>query len=225
MYLKKLSAILATAIFSLTLIIPVKAASLSDNEQAIISALSQNSYSAGYTTQVTNYFLQDGVDVSASAANSVIANINNAISIANGATKVSQLSSSQKESLYSELTAACSTLNLKVTIDKNSDTIIITDSSGNTIAAANYSNDSLISSNINNYYTTNNYNNVSENSGNTTNNYTTSGTNTTSGTSQSGVIKQTGIDLTITYGVILVLAIVLAVCSYFTFKKDSSERQ
>lgn len=225
MYLKKLSAILATAIFSLSLIIPVKAASLSDNEQAIISALSQNSYSAGYTTQLTNYFLQDGVNVSESEANSVIANINNAISIANGATKVSQLTSSQKESLYSELTAACSTLNLKVTIDKNSDTIIITDSSGNTIAAANYSNDSLISSNVNNYYTTNNYNNVSENSGNTTNNYTTSGTNTTSGTSQSGVIKQTGIDLTITYGVILVLAIVLAVCSYFTFKKDSSERQ
>ncbi len=227
MFLKKLGAILATAIFSLSLIISVKAASLTADEQAIISALANNSISAGYTTQVTNYFLRDDVDVSSSDATTVINYINNAVSVAGSATKVSELTSAQKSALLDDLTAACSVLGLSVSVDSTSDIIVITDSSGNTVAVADYSDGTLATTNVNNYYTTNNYNNSSDNSGNTTNNYTTTGSSSSSSgsTSQSGVIKQTGIDLTITYSVIFVLVIVLAGCSYFTFKKDPTERQ
>ena len=232
MYLKKIGGAILTAILSFEMFTCCLGASLNANEQNIINALSNNSISANYTTQVSNYFLRDDVDVDASTANQIISNINDAVATANNATEVSSLSSTQKQRLLDDLTNSCNLLGLNVTVNASTDTIIITDKQGNTVAVADYTSGSLTNYTINNYNTTNNYNNTSNSTTNTTNTTNNQGSSSKdagysagANSNQAGVVKQTGNNLYITYGIIIGLIAILSVCGYVTFKKDSSERQ
>lgn len=216
MHFKKLAAAAVSSLMILSMSIPVFAADLNSSESSVLSTLSDCKVPAEYINQAKNYFLLDDVDITSDQADIINSHIRTAKEKAGNASSISALTSEQQREVVNEMASAASAIGLGVTYDSSSKTLLVTkdgtivlESVGGTITSGVKNGSSSGSTTINN--TTNN---------NTTNNTT----NNNSGTSN-GVIKQTGTNMYVTYGVVGALVVVLAGCSIIIFKKNSFKKE
>lgn len=125
MKFKKLITVVMSAIMLSTMSITVFAANLSNGEQSIISALKTAKVPAEYVTQAQNYFLLDGVDISDGQAAQINSQIDAARAVAGNASKFSELSASQKNSIVANLAAAGKVIGLTVNFNAAENTLTI----------------------------------------------------------------------------------------------------
>lgn len=219
MRFKKLAALAVSSLMTISMSIPAFAADLNSNESSIISKLQSCNVPVSYITQARNYFLLDDVDITADQAANINAHIQTARSIAGSATTVSQLTADQKRDVVDELASAASSIGLTVAYNSSTDTVIIT--KGKTVILESVGGNivSGVQPDTNNQEININNNNNNNNVNNNTNN------NSGSTTSKDGVIKQTGGNIYLTYGVIGALTAALLACGVVAAKKSSSEKE
>lgn len=222
MRFKKFAAFAVSSIMMVGMCFPVFAADLNSNESSIISTLQSSGVPTQYVTQARNYFLLDDVDITSDQAASINSHIQQAKAYAGDTLQLSNLSATQQSQIAGELSAAGNVIGLGVTYNSSTKTLLVT--KGRTIVfesvAGTITNavEASGGGNTTNNNTTNN---------NTTNNTTNNYYNTTGGstTSSDGVVKKTGTNMYLTYGIVGALAIVLAGCGIVVYKKNSYKKE
>lgn len=222
MRFKKFAAFAVSSIIMVGMCFPVFAADLNSNESSIISTLQSSGVPTQYVTQARNYFLLDDVDITSDQAASINSHIQQAKAYAGDTLQLSNLSATQQSQIAGELSAAGNVIGLGVTYNSSTKTLLVT--KGRTIVfesvAGTITNavEASGGGNTTNNNTTNN---------NTTNNTTNNYYNTTGGstTSSDGVVKKTGTNMYLTYGIVGALAIVLAGCGIVVYKKNSYKKE
>lgn len=122
---KKTLIITVLLAISLSLTAIVSAATVND----ILQSLRDAGVPEVYVLQAESYMADK--TVSATTADAIIVHINNAAAIANGETKLSQLTGEQKSGILVEINAACALLNL--TASYTDKALTVKDSTGNTV--------------------------------------------------------------------------------------------
>jgi hypothetical protein len=150
--MKKILSLITAALTACTLSVGVFAADLSTNEQAIVSYLDGVtiggvSLSDEYIVQAQNYFMQDGVDVTAAQKDALLADLADAVAYCNtndikgiatlttegttiDASALKNLSTDQKAKLLEYSSTAAKDLGLTFTYYPVKKKAVITDASG-----------------------------------------------------------------------------------------------
>lgn len=149
--MKKLSAIIASAIVIAMASVPAFAAGINSAEQKVLDKLSEvnNAYNQGYVTnadellnQAENYF--NTIDMTDAQSTEIIADIDAGVEYmkSQGASSVSELNTAQKQELLGYGQKAASVVDVTVTYDKSTRTASATDKNGNTIVSSKVTTDS-----------------------------------------------------------------------------------
>lgn len=112
------------------------AGTISADEQKILDALKTANIPAQYVTEAQNYLAGDDVEITADQSKVVIAQVEEAKTIAGDATNFKSLSADQKQKIANCMATAGTEIGVKVTYDASSDKITAVDKSGKTIFTA-----------------------------------------------------------------------------------------
>ena len=136
MKLKKLLVCgLATAML-MSMSITAFAASLTADEQSIITTLTNAGVPAQYVTQAQNYLAGNATDVTAAQATAINTQINAAKATAGSVTSLPKLTTDQKNAIAANLSSAGQAIGVTVTYDATANSIKAVDASGATILNA-----------------------------------------------------------------------------------------
>lgn len=149
--MKKLSAILASAVVVAMASMPAFAAGINSSEQAVLDKLSEvnKTYNGGYITnademlnQAENYF--NTIDMTEAQSKEILADINDGVEYikSQNAATVNDLSFEQKQVLFGYGKEAASVVDVTISYDKATKTISATDKNGNTIVSTKVETDS-----------------------------------------------------------------------------------
>ncbi|MDO5382659.1 MAG: hypothetical protein Q4F06_08100 [Eubacteriales bacterium] len=223
MRFKKFAAFAVSSIMMAGMCFPVFAADLNSNESSIISTLQSSGVPAQYVTQARNYFLLDDVDITSDQAASINSHIQQAKAYAGDTLQLSNLSATQQSQIVGELSAAGNVIGLGVTYNSSSKTLLVTNGRNIVFESVAGTITSPVVSSSSGGTTNNSTTNNNTTNNNTTNNYY----NTTNGstTSSDGVVKKTGTNMYLTYGIVGALAIVLAGCGVVVYRKNSYKKE
>ena len=136
MKLKKLLVFGLASVMTLAMSITAFGASLSTDEQSIITALTNAGVPAQYVTQAQNYLASNTTDVSAAQATAINAQITAAKTTAGSATTMAALTTDQKNAIATNLTTAGSQIGVTVKYDAAKASITATDATGATVLSA-----------------------------------------------------------------------------------------
>lgn len=136
MKLKKLLVFGLASIMTLAMSVTAFGASLTTDEQSIITALTNAGVPAQYVTQAQNYLASNTTDVSAAQATAINAQIAAAKATAGSVTTMSALTTEQKNSIATNLTTAGSQIGVTVKYDAAKASITATDATGATVLSA-----------------------------------------------------------------------------------------
>lgn len=138
---KVLSSAMLAAVIVATATVAASAAGINDAEQKILDELNttvtmngvEKSIPAGYINQAENYF--NTVEITDDQANQIIAAIEDAKSYltSTGASKVSELTADQVDTVISKVQAGLSVINLTLQYTKSTGALSIVDASGNVV--------------------------------------------------------------------------------------------
>ncbi len=142
--MKKLSAILASAVVVAMASMPAFAAGINSSEQAVLDKLSEvnKTYNGGYITnademlnQAENYF--NTIDMTEAQSKEILADINDGVEYikSQNAATVNDLSFDQKQVLFGYGKDAASVVDVTISYDKATRTISATDKNGNAIVS------------------------------------------------------------------------------------------
>lgn len=141
--IKKILAVSVSAVMMLAMSVSAFAAgTISASEQAIIDELQAKKVPAEYVSQARNYMEQDGVDFTDAQKTTVIANIDDAATIAKSANiksadDLKKASSTVIDSLMAKVSAAATAVDLKVSLDAKTGVAKVTDKAGKVVATTN----------------------------------------------------------------------------------------
>lgn len=133
---KKLVACAASIATLAAMSITAFAGTISADEQKILDALKTANVPAQYVTEAQNYLAGDDVEITAAQADVVIAQVNEAKTIAGDATDFKSLSADQKQKIANCMATAGAEIGITVTYDASADKITAVDASGKTIFTA-----------------------------------------------------------------------------------------
>ena len=136
MKLKKLLVFGLATVMTLAMSMTAFAASLTSDEQAIITALTNAGVPAQYVTQATTYLAGNTTDVTAAQATVITTQIAEAKATAGSATTFSALTTEQKNAIAADLTSAGAQIGVVVKFDAAANSITATDSTGATVLSA-----------------------------------------------------------------------------------------
>lgn len=138
--IKKILAVSVSAVMMMAMSVSTFAAgTVNDSEAAIIAELEAKKVPAEYISQARNYMEQDGVEFTAEQKATVIANIDDAATIAKEANiksvdDLKKASSTVVDRIMAKVTAAATAVDLKVSLDTKTGVAKVTDKSGKVVA-------------------------------------------------------------------------------------------
>lgn len=141
--IKKIIAVSVSAVMMFAMSVSAFAAgTVDENEQTILDALNANKVPAEYVTQAKNYFEKDDVSVTTDQAKEIVADINDAATIAksNGIKSVEDLANASAatiDSIVAKAQAAAKVVGLTVSYDTKTGVATVKDSAGNVVATSN----------------------------------------------------------------------------------------
>lgn len=141
--LKKMIAVsLTAAMMVATTVTTFAAGTIDSNEAAIIAELEAKNVPAEYVSQAKNYFEQDGIDVTESQAESIIANIDDAAVIAKEAgikstADLAKADTAVFDKIMGKVSSAADVVGLTAAYDAKTGTATIKDGAGKIVATSN----------------------------------------------------------------------------------------
>lgn len=138
---KLLAASLSAMLLLATPVTALAAGTTDENEEEIIAQLQEANVPAEYVNQAKNYFMQDDVTITKEEASAVIANINDASSIAkeagiNSVEDLKKADSAVVEQLMSKASSAATVVDLSVSFDMKTGKSEVRDANGKIVATA-----------------------------------------------------------------------------------------
>ena len=136
MKLKKLLVCGLATVMLMSMSITAFAATLTADEQSIITTLTNAGVPAQYVTQAQNYLAGNTTDVTSAQATVINAQIAAAKTTAGSVTSLTALTAAQKSTIAADLSAAGKEIGITVTFDTAANSIKAVDASGVTILDA-----------------------------------------------------------------------------------------
>lgn len=219
--MKKFVAAATVTAMTMSMSLSAFAADLSTSEAEIVKKLQDANLPEAQITQVSNYFLLDGVDVTADQAATIESKIADAQAVVRAAGGVSNLTVDQLQKIVTDAEEAGAAINVNVKFDVATGTVSAVTADGKSVVS--YEADVLKTEGLKDSA---NSVVVSTANGSATTETAAAGTTTVASTSTNGVIKATGASsMAATYAVIAVLAMSLAGCGVVATKKRTAEEE
>ena len=136
MKLKKLLVCGLATVMLMSMSLTAFAATLTADEQSIITTLTNAGVPAQYVTQAQNYLAGNATDVTAAQATSINAQIAVAKTTAGSVTSFAALTTDQKNTIAADLSTAGQAIGITVTFDATANSIKAVDASGATVLSA-----------------------------------------------------------------------------------------